>query len=551
MAASKTPRSGAKVFLLALLGLGVLPLLPEVGLWLANPSDFRTIAPILYYQGIVSFLLLLPALLLPHRLRQIWVGLFAGAVGAVTLIIGFYSAINGTRWNMTAHNALTQSNSTEAGSYLSAFIHPGVMTWIVFLGAMFTTCAVLAVRAAAPRWRQRLRVAGAGILLAAPGLALAVRGGGPPEPRLPVHGASAPHVYPIGDHLLHPFTLFAATHYNFRTIHRFYLRQFHPDQAQLAQFAGATTIPGAVSPRVLVVVIGESATRRHWSLYGYPRATTPRLAALGDAIHLFTDVVSTSVGTLESIRGILTTAGDSRPVFRLFAGAGYATHWISAQYNQGFDSLELAALVSACDDRVYLNGAHDENLLPLLATAAARPGRQMIFLHLIGSHVRYRDRYPPGHGIFKGTTANERLRADYDNSIHYTDTVLAEVVEILRKLGDSASLVYFSDHGEDVFDSRPDKYLFRDDALATNPMYEVPFFVWLSPPYLRDNPDFAHQLTAATGRPFQNRVLYHSLLSLARLAHPLYDPAADLFSPAFVAHERQVGVPSHVYHRDP
>jgi len=35
--------------------------------------------------------------------------------------------------------------------------------------------------------------------------------------------------------------------------------------------------------------------------------------------------------------------------------------------------------------------------------------------------------------------------------------------------------------------------------------------------------------------------LYQSLLSLARLQHPLYDPGADLFSLAFVERERRVG----------
>jgi heptose-I-phosphate ethanolaminephosphotransferase len=358
-------------------------------------------------------------------------------------------------------------------------------------------------------------------------------------------------VFGIGVTLMHPLPLFAATQYNFKSTHRYYLGQYQQQHERSVPMAGAVTVPGAASPRVIVVVIGESATRRHWSLYGYARETTPYLQKRAEELLVFTDVISSSTGTLSSIRGMLSTS-DSIPAFRFFSGAGYATRWISAQYNQGFDDLELAAFVSACEPRIYLSGAYDENLIPLLEKAVAEPGRQMVFLNLMGSHVRYQDRYPAGFAVFRGAAEAEHRRASYDNSIRYTDYVLDRMIALLRQRNESSCLIYFSDHGEDVYDSRPDKYLFRDDTLATDPMYEVPFVVWFSPEYVAGNADFVRRATAESPRrPFQNRLLYHTLLGLARLSHPLYDAHQDLFSPDFVARDRHVGAMERLYRKSP
>jgi len=253
------------------------------------------------------------------------------------------------------------------------------------------------------------------------------------------------------------------------------------------------------------------------------------------------------VGTEGSFNAMLTTTGSAIPVFPLFSQAGYKTHWLSAQYSQGENDVDVAALVQSCDERRFLNGAFDEALLPFVSQAAAEPGKQMIFVNLFGSHVRYRDRYPARFAAFHGDTERDELRATYDNSILYTDHVLAGMIEALRSRHEPACLLYVSDHGEDVYDSRPDEYLFRSDAVATDPMYEVPFFVWLSPEYITGNPDFSLAVAAARTKKYQTYAVYQALLDLARLRHPLYDPKASLFSRDFVEHARRVGVSGRLF----
>jgi heptose-I-phosphate ethanolaminephosphotransferase len=351
----------------------------------------------------------------------------------------------------------------------------------------------------------------------------------------------------VGINSFHPVTIFGLTQYNYLTTHAYYLKIFKLRGQQCAQLAGAVPIPGATIPRLVVVVLGESANRLHWSLYGYTRHTTPCLEKLKDTLFVFTDVISTCVGTEGSFNAMLTTTGSAIPVFPLFSQAGYKTHWLSAQYSQGENDVEVTALVQSCDERMFLNGALDEALLPLVSRAEAEPGKQMIFVNLFGSHVRYRDRYPARFALFHGESKCDELRSDYDNSILYTDHVLSEMIEALKRRHEPACLLYVSDHGEDVYDSRPDQYLFRSDAVATNPMYEVPFFVWLSPEYIQGNDEFSRGVAAARTKKYQTYAVYQELLDMARLRHPLYDSRASLFSHDYIERARRVGISGRLY----
>ena len=100
--------------------------------------------------------------------------------------------------------------------------------------------------------------------------------------------------------------------------------------------------------------------------------------------------------------------------------------------------MQLSALVESCDERIYRGGAYDEQLIAPLARALGAPGKQMIFLNLSGSHVRYGDRYPARQEVFQGADEAGKLVAAYDNSIHYTDYVLSQVIAALKLRGESS-----------------------------------------------------------------------------------------------------------------
>jgi len=534
-----------------LAGIGLLALVPEQCLFFRNHEDVKLFAPIAYYEGIVSFLLLAPALLMNRPWSRAWVLTVGSVMAVATLIVGFQAATIGARWDMTAHAALMQTSPREAWGFLKAFLSAGTIAMVVFLAAGFAACIAVNFRSALPRRRAALAAILLGLLASAYGIHNAVKYGRQIFHRVRVSTGASLMITDVGINKFHPVTILLATHYNYRVTHAYYLESYRNIADHTDKFRGAAPVPGALSPRLVVVVIGESASRRHWSLYGYSRETNPELRKLGDQVLLFSDVISPSVGTQTVLRAMFDTDFLSIPVFPLFSAAGYKTHWLSAQYNQGANDVEVAALVQSTDQRIFLNGAYDEGLLPLIGQAASAPGSHAIFVNLFGSHVRYEDRYPARYAVFRGDSQKERLIATYDNSIRYTDHVLAEIIDLIGQRHEASCLLYVSDHAEDVYDSTPDIYLFRSEAIATNAMYEVPFLVWFSPEYRRGNPEFVRAVAAARDRRYQTLALYQSLLELARLAHPMCDPRLSLFSPDYVERKRRVGVAGRIYRKEP
>jgi len=535
--------------LLSLTVLALLPLAPEQILFFRNHEDIKYFAPIAYYEAIVSFLLLAPALLMNRLGSRVWVAAIGSVMGVATLVVGFQAMTIGTRWDVTAHAALMQTSPGEALGFLRSFLSFGTIAWVALLGAGFAGCIVVNLRSRPPRRRISLACLLLGLLASSYGIHNAVRYGRRMFHTIAIADGASLRITDVGINKFHPITLLLVTNYNYRVTHGYYMRAYRNTADHIKELKGAATVPGAAEPRVVVVVIGESASRRHWSLYGYSRETTPELKKMGGDVLLFSDVISPSVGTQTVLGSMFRTNVFSMPVFPLFSEAGFKTHWLSAQYGQGANDVEVAALVQSCDQRLFLNGAYDESLVPYVQGAISEPGRQIVFVDLFGSHVRYEDRYPATHAVFRGDSAKDRLVASYDNSIRYTDHVLAEIIGLLSRRHEVSCLLYVSDHAEDVYDSTPDIYLFRSEAIATNAMYEVPFLVWFSPEYKEGNAAFVRGVAAATNRRYQTIALYQSLIDLARLTHPILDPRASIFSPDFVERKRHVGVANRIYRK--
>ena len=537
-------------FALTILGLAALALVPEFVVFLRNGEDIKKGLPVFYYAVIASFLLFTPAWWLPPLLSRIWMILIGTACACATLVVGFQAISIGARWDHTAHAALMQTYPQQAFDFARSFGTPAIAISLLLLAAAFIACIIINVRAARPSHRTAVIWTTIGLAISSYGLLNFFRHGRHVFREVPVHNGGNLHLADITINSYHPLLRLGLTHYNYRATHNFYIEAFRHAAANRHQLEGAQPVAGSTPPRIMIVALGESAGRQHWSLYGYGRQTTPRMEALRDELFIYDDVVTTTVGTQASLRMMMETPLASQPVFPLFSNGGFTTHWFSAKNDQGILDVEISALVQSCDERVYLNGGYDENLLPLVERVLTTPGRHVIFLNLFGSHVRYEDRYPADHAVFSGESEKDRIIAAYDNSIRYTDYVLDRLIAMLRQESEPSCLIYVSDHAEDIYDSTPDRYLFRSDALATNPMYEIPCIVWLSPAFREANADFVSHATVAQTRPFQMPGLYHSLIDLARLTHPLLDPTRSLFSPEFIERERRVGASQRLYRKD-
>lgn len=293
-----------------------------------------------------------------------------------------------------------------------------------------------------------------------------------------------------------------------------------------------------------LVIIGESASRRHWSLYGYDRNTTPEMEAIPD-LRVFRDVVSTHSHTGPALTKALTASlvSDSDTyaspgILDLANSAGFTTHWLSNQQRMGPWDNPVSILAEAAKHKTFLNygfgkslrsGGYDEALLPALAEALAAPGsRKLIVLHLMGSHFPYSARYPKAFAKFSG--GSKAIDA-YDNSIAYVDDLLGRVFRMAERAGVDG-VAYFSDHGEDVASG-----LAHNSSRMTKAMVEIPLLVRTSKRYRERYPETAEQLRSGQGKPLSGDYLFHLLVRLMQFRKPVYP---NPLAPDFILPPRRV-----------
>lgn len=78
-----------------------------------------------------------------------------------------------------------------------------------------------------------------------------------------------------------------------------------------------------------VIIIGESATRNHWSLYGYSRQTTPCMDSIKDELVVWDDVITAWPATTKALCYLMTMASLENPndfqvsIVDIYRAAGY------------------------------------------------------------------------------------------------------------------------------------------------------------------------------------------------------------------------------------
>lgn len=316
--------------------------------------------------------------------------------------------------------------------------------------------------------------------------------------------------------------------------------------------------------RTIIVVIGESASRDHHSLYGYSLETTPRLGQLSDSLYIFHDALASASATAGNMERILTFKPDDTTyddwykfplVVDLFRTAGYKCFWLSNQERTGIWANASGVLASGADVVKYVGAESsednmvtrlDEALLPEFYNAVADTARcKLIFLHLIGSHTPYNSRYPHNQAYFNSDSILRRyprpwldhkkasVIADYDNSIRYTDSLLSVIIKATSKLPEPALTVYFSDHGEHVYDNSD--FVGRNETTVT-----VPYLIYVNHTYSYKYPDMTGRLLRALRRPFSTANTVYQLMTLSGTSYSHYKGSDDILSDDFKPRPRLV-----------
>ena len=313
-------------------------------------------------------------------------------------------------------------------------------------------------------------------------------------------------------------------------------------------------------PPLLVVVVGETARADHFGLNGYPRPTTPELAARG--VWSFREVRSCGTDTRASVPCMFSSLGkagfekrksEHENLLDVLQAAGLAVLWLDNQAGckevcarvPSASTSDLAADIAArlCNDGECLDAALLVGLDERLAKLPEERRRRGIVLvmHQMGSHgPAYYRRSSPAQKRFvpectltaladcpPGTLVNA-----YDNTIVATDQFLASTIAWLaaRSVQYATALLYMSDHGE----SLGELGIFLHGlpyALAPEVQKRVPFVAWIDDDTARRRGIDRACVQASLTAPRSHDNLYSTVLGVVDVATPTYRPELDVFAP--------------------
>lgn len=295
---------------------------------------------------------------------------------------------------------------------------------------------------------------------------------------------------------------------------------------------------------IYVLVIGETARKQNFGIYGYHRKTTPNLDTISNLIP-FTNVNASANLTSLSIPFIVTRATPHHIDAKLnepailypFKEAGFKTYWIS---NQPSGIGSVFGFYSTLADyykntSVFTDALNDDSLLiselkNVLNDKSTK--KKFIVIHTLGSHFRYNNRYPKEYEVFqpnlvKGLSIENSISKknkdeiinSYDNSILYTDYILSQFISSLEQQNAVSFLYYISDHGENLYDDSSDKIL-HGFINPTKFELEIPLMIWNSQKYRQLYSSKNNILERNRNSKIMSTNTFHTLLDLANISYP-------------------------------
>ena len=303
------------------------------------------------------------------------------------------------------------------------------------------------------------------------------------------------------------------------------------------------------SPNI-ILIIGESYGKLHSQQYGYFMPTTPRQIKREKSGLLvpFNDVVAPWNLTSFVFKNVfsLHVVGEKGewcdyPLFpSLFRKAGYHVTFITNQFlpkakqavydfSGGFflNHPELSeAMFDSRNSQLYrfdrgLLDDYDKN------QQQHNTNHNLIIFHLLGQHVKYKQRFPNDRRHFKADDyvtkrpeldrKQRRILADYDNAVLYNDSIVDAIIS--RFEDQEAVVIYMPDHGEECYEGNRG-FICRNHSAAIDYdlaryEFEIPFWIFCTRKYAAKHPDVFQEIIDAKNRRFMTDALPHMLLYLA------------------------------------
>lgn len=322
----------------------------------------------------------------------------------------------------------------------------------------------------------------------------------------------------------------------------------------------------------VIFVIGGSYIKYHSALYGYPLQTTPFLSQEQKAgrLFVFTDVVSPYNQTTKVIRNVLSCNSiaegerwaSTPPLTAIYKSQGYHVAFYDKQKDYEAEQLFSFSLntylyhpeiIKACYSETNAETFdYDGQLIDYYKHNSKKHKCQLIVFHLLGQHMAYSKRYPKEFSHYTSDSTYFRKEqwltsqmreeiAHYDNATLYNDEVMRKIAKLYDE--ENTVVIYFSDHGEEVYDYRPN--IGRDDfGFGDNPekgmhwQYDVPFMAWCSDSYIKSHPEEINALSSCVRRPFMLDNVCQIVFHLSGLKTHYYKPERDVLSPYYKCNKR-------------
>ena len=450
----------------------------------------------------------------------------------------------GITFDHTMLDNAVQTNAQEAKTYLSM----GSVSYVMLLGVI-PAMGVMLTRIEYGSWRSELKQR-LSILVAS--LAVVVVAAGGFYKQFADTGRNLEHVH----QLLVPNQFIYS-------VGKFAKASFWPSNTPFKDLTlNAAHEHHSKTPELMVLLLGETARADHFQWNGYKRDVN-RYTEADDFINLGT-VESCGTSTAVSVPcmfSLLTSGEYSKSearnqsnVLDIIAATDINVLWIDN--NNGCKGvcdhvprkqIPTDASHPLCDGDYCYDGILLEELDAVLAKGIEQD--TLIVLHMIGSHgPTYYRRYPDAFRAYLPECArsdiqncsDEEIINTYDNTLLYTDYVIAKSVELINYHMPSSpsGVLYISDHGE----SLGEHGLFlhgMPKRLAPREQFTVPELLWLSG-------EFKETLTLdndCLGGLAKNKILSqdnfsHTLLGLLSVSTGVYNEHLDALSDCYSAEHR-------------
>jgi heptose-I-phosphate ethanolaminephosphotransferase len=174
---------------------------------------------------------------------------------------------------------------------------------------------------------------------------------------------------------------------------------------------------------------------------------------------------------------------------------------------------------------------------------------RIVFIHLRGSHTKYTERYTKEFAYFDHTKIplsygnnlpedKKRIIDEYDNSVRFNDHIISSIIKIVKRQNDYSWVLYFSDHGEELFEYRD--MLGHQARNYSKYMCEIPFILWVSDKYKAANREDFARMKDYLERPYSTEDVIHSISGLSKLHYADFDKSRSIFSGFYKEYPRLV-----------